>query len=89
MSDVLRTLGSFLPFRNAIEKIVLVEASPGLRETQRRVLCDEGELKVTEDGKGWKAKVKEEFGGMEVVWYEDFEMVPKGEGLYFFSFLFF
>lgn len=78
MADVLRTLGRFPEMRSAVERVYLVEASPGLREKQGRVLCGgEGIVKLG-DGSGWRGKAREEFGGMEVVWVEDFELIPKG-----------
>jgi len=81
MADVLRTLGAFPEMRRAVEKVVLLEASGGLRERQARVLYGEGsggELRRTEDGNGWWGRVKGEFGGVRVEWYEDWELVPKG-----------
>ncbi|KAF8426030.1 S-adenosyl-L-methionine-dependent methyltransferase [Tirmania nivea] len=81
MADVLRTLGAFPDMRSAVEKVVLLEASPGLRETQARMLCGDGEgdgeLRRTEDGNGWWGRVKAKLGGGRVEWYEDWELVPK------------
>ncbi|KAF8446623.1 S-adenosyl-L-methionine-dependent methyltransferase [Terfezia claveryi] len=77
MADVLRTLGAFPEMRSAVEKVVLLEASGGLRETQAKVLCGDGGLKRTEDGNGWCGSVRAELGGGKVEWYEDWELVPK------------
>ncbi|KAF8430015.1 S-adenosyl-L-methionine-dependent methyltransferase [Tirmania nivea] len=81
MADVLRTLEAFPDMRSAVEKVVLLEASPGLRETQARMLCGDGEgdggLRRTEVGNGWWGRVKAELGGGRVEWYEDWELVPK------------
>jgi len=81
MADVLRTLGAFPEMRSAVEKVVLLEASKGLRETQARVLCGDGGLRRTEDGNGWWGKAREELGGGTVEWYEDWELVPKGRDI--------
>lgn len=89
MADVLRTLRAFPDMQRAVSRVVLVEASPRLREVQRNLLCgdcgtaasggQENEAKVWEElENGWKAWAKGEFGGIEIQWYEDWDLVPKG-----------
>ena len=83
MADVLRTLNSFPDMQRAVGKVVLVEASPRLREVQRNLLCGHtpagGQENVCEElENGWKARAKEELGGVEIQWYEDWDLVPKG-----------
>lgn len=80
MADVLRTLRSFPDMQRAVSKVVLVEASPRLREAQRDLLCGNCDNTVVgeELENGWKARAKEELGGMEIQWYEDWDLVPRG-----------
>ena len=83
MADVLRTLKSFPDMQRAVSKVVLVEASPKLRETQRNLLCGNCRSAGGKGGwedleNGWKAQAKEELGGVEIQWYEDWDLVPRG-----------
>jgi NADH dehydrogenase [ubiquinone] 1 alpha subcomplex assembly factor 7 len=61
-----------------LEAVYLVEASPSLRDAQKRLLCGEAAIEKTE--LGWKSPCKY-LNGVDIVWYEDIKFVPKGNCL--------
>jgi len=76
MDDMLRTMQRFPGIAKALERVYLVEASPQLRQAQKRLLCgDEAVLEGCEVG--WKSRSK--YGGVEIVWTESIRAVPMGE----------
>ncbi|KEF59707.1 uncharacterized protein A1O9_04553 [Exophiala aquamarina CBS 119918] len=82
MSDVLRTIGQFRSFANAIQAVWLVEAGSGLRMKQKDLLCgEEAQIKeITDDtgkNKWWEATSKQ---GIPVRWVEDIVLLPKRRG---------
>ena len=53
ISDILRTIGQFPTFANAIQAVWLVEAGSGLRMKQKDLLCgEEAQMKEMADGAG-------------------------------------
>lgn len=73
MDDMLRTIRSFGDFTSAIENIYLVEASPTLRDTQKRVLCGDAAMQETSTGHQSRSKHSDK----AVVWVDDLRSVPK------------
>lgn len=79
ISDILRTIGQFRTFANAIQAVWLVEAGSGLRMKQKDLLCgEEAQMKeITDDtgkNKWWEATSKQ---GVPVRWVEDIVLLPK------------
>lgn len=74
MDDVLRTISTFKAFANSIEVVYLVEASEGLREAQKRLLCGE-EIKMEKTGMGWRCLSK--YSGIPLEWVEEINLLPK------------
>ncbi|EXJ92832.1 hypothetical protein A1O3_01386 [Capronia epimyces CBS 606.96] len=83
MSDILRTIGQFGTFAQAIQAVWLVEAGEGLRHKQKQLLCGpDAEMKEVRDPTGknvwWEATSNQ---GIPVRWVEDIVLLPKpGEG---------
>lgn len=75
MDDALRSIGNFRSMASAIDTIYLVEASPVLREAQRKTLC--GEAKMEEHTAGYQSKSKH-LPNATVVWVEDLKFIPRG-----------
>ena len=76
-ADVMRaqTLSNFGPLASAIEQIYLVEASPTLRETQRKLLC--GDEPFEKIDIGFRSRSK--YSNLPIVWCEDIRFVPNGK----------
>jgi len=74
MDDVLRTIRNFKPMAASIEAIYLVEASPVLRETQRKLLC--GFSPFEDHPKGHQSKSKH-LPGVPIIWLEDLTFKPE------------
>jgi NADH dehydrogenase [ubiquinone] 1 alpha subcomplex assembly factor 7 len=79
MSDILRTIGQFKTFSNAISAVWLVEAGEGLRKRQKDLLCGEKvEMKRRQDDSGkniwWEATSSQ---GIPVRWVEDVALLPQ------------
>lgn len=74
MDDVLRTIRNFKPMASSIETIYMVEASPVLRETQRKLLCASAPLE--DHPKGYQSKSKH-LPGVPIVWIEDLAFKPQ------------
>lgn len=83
MSDILRTIGQFTTFANAIQAVWLVEAGEALRHKQKDALCGQtAEIKEATDDTGknkwWEATSKQ---GIPVRWVEDIVLLPeRGQG---------
>ncbi|OJD16247.1 hypothetical protein AJ78_03584 [Emergomyces pasteurianus Ep9510] len=72
MGDMLRSFRNFKSFASAIEAVYLVEASPVLREVQRKLLCGDapmGEIEV-----GYKSTSIHL--GVPVIWTEHIRFLP-------------
>ena len=65
---------NFRSLASAVEQVYLVEASPALREQQKKVLCSEEPFEEVKDGVQCKSK----YLNMPVTWYEDIRFVPNG-----------
>ncbi|EXJ58251.1 hypothetical protein A1O7_05676 [Cladophialophora yegresii CBS 114405] len=83
MSDILRTVGQFKTFANAISAVWLVEAGDGLRKRQKHLLCGEtAALDEVRDASGknvWFEATSKQ--GIPVRWVEDIALLPgRGEG---------
>lgn len=67
-----QTLSSFEPLSSAVETVYLIEASPFLRETQRKLLCGpESVFEPIENGDKCTSKY-----GHPIIWYEDLRFAP-------------
>lgn len=75
MDDMLRAVRNFRAFTLSVEAIYLVEASPTLREVQRRLLC--GDKGMEETDIGFQSVCK--YFDVPVVWVEDIRLLPHGE----------
>lgn len=76
MDDILRTIAAFKECASSIEGVYLVEAGEGLREKQRRVLCEDSE-EMAKTEMGWRCVSK--YGGIPVFWVEDINLLPRDE----------
>lgn len=63
---------------SGIESIYLVEASPALREAQKRLLCGDQKMEKVENG----YKCKSKYQDLPITWYEDLRFVPSGKTFY-------
>ncbi|MCJ1464164.1 hypothetical protein MMC07_002777 [Pseudocyphellaria aurata] len=75
MDDMLRTISSFKALASSIEQIYLVEASPSLRDSQRKLLCGDAPVEQVEIGLRSKSK----YSGLPITWCEDIRFVPNGK----------
>ncbi|KAL9099674.1 MAG: hypothetical protein Q9163_004863 [Psora crenata] len=71
MDDLLR-VRNFKDLSSSIESIHLVEASPALREVQKRLLCGDAPLEHVDN----RYRSRSKYSGLPVTWYEDIRMVP-------------
>ncbi|KAK9365826.1 S-adenosyl-L-methionine-dependent methyltransferase [Lipomyces kononenkoae] len=71
MRDMLKAFQSFPPFKNTIVDICLVEASPTLRMSQQRMLCDAAATE-TEEFMSSTSRY-----GIPVKWYGNLKEVPR------------
>ena len=58
-----------------MEQVYLVEASPTLRETQRKMLCADEPFEEVENGLRCRSK----YTDLPITWYEDIRFVPNGK----------
>jgi len=72
MDDMLRTMKNFKPLASSIEAVYLVEASPSLREAQRKLLC--GDAPMTETDIGHRCISR--YAGIPIIWTENIRFVP-------------
>ncbi|KAL2834254.1 S-adenosyl-L-methionine-dependent methyltransferase [Aspergillus cavernicola] len=75
MDDMLRTFRNFKSFTSSIEAIYLVEASPTLREVQKKLLCGDAAMEETEIGHQSTSK----YFNVPVIWVEDIRLLPHEE----------
>ncbi|KAI9700741.1 MAG: hypothetical protein M1836_002110 [Candelina mexicana] len=76
MDDMLRTIHRFKALASGIGAVYLVESSPSLRETQRRLLC--GDTPMTETSDGFQSISK--YSNLPVYWRDDIRFVPSNTG---------
>ncbi|KHO00854.1 DUF185 domain-containing protein [Metarhizium album ARSEF 1941] len=73
MDDMLRTIKRFPAMRDSIESVFMVEASPELREKQKKLLC--GSDTASEDCEaGFRSA--EKYSGKPVIWAESLKSIP-------------
>lgn len=60
---------------SSIEAVYLVEASPALREAQKKLLC--GDAPMTESAIGFRSTSK--YADIPVIWTENIRFVPSGK----------
>lgn len=75
MDDMLRTIKNFKPMASSIEAVYLVEASPSLRESQKKLLC--GDNPMTETFIGYQSISK--YAKIPVIWTENIKFVPSDQ----------
>jgi NADH dehydrogenase [ubiquinone] 1 alpha subcomplex assembly factor 7 len=63
---------------SSIEAVYLVEASPDLREAQRKLLC--GDAPMTEIDIGYKSISK--YANLPIIWTENIRFVPCGKSVH-------
>ncbi|KAK4138215.1 DUF185-domain-containing protein [Trichocladium antarcticum] len=73
MDDMLRTIQRFPAMANSIDAIYMVEASPELRETQKRLLCGD-DAPMTESKVGYHSVCK--YSALPIVWTETIKSIP-------------
>jgi len=69
-----QTIRNFPPLAKAIEAVYLVEASPRLRETQRKLLCGDSPMKENELG---HESISRHSPDLKIIWTEDVRFVPR------------
>ncbi|KAI9646685.1 hypothetical protein NHQ30_004682 [Ciborinia camelliae] len=74
MDDMLRTIRNFRTMAESIEAVYMVEASPALRDAQKRLLC--GDAPMIETETGFKSTSK--YAGIPIMWTENMRFVPSG-----------
>ena len=80
MSDILRTIGQFQIFSEAISAVWLVEAGEGLRKRQKDLLCGENaDIRELSDSTGkniwWESTSRQ---AIPIRWVEDIALLPNG-----------
>lgn len=70
-----QTTTSFRSLASAVEQVYLVEASPALRDAQKKLLGVDQPFEEVQDGLRCKSK----YPGLPITWYEDIRFVPNGE----------
>jgi len=60
---------------SSIEAVYLVEASAGLREAQKKLLC--GDAPMTETSIGYQSTSK--YANIPIIWTENIRFVPSGK----------
>ncbi|EON64847.1 hypothetical protein W97_04081 [Coniosporium apollinis CBS 100218] len=75
MDDMLRTIRNFKPLASSIEAIYLVEASPSLREAQKKLLCGDAPMEEIDIGHQSTSKYSDQ---LKIIWCEDMRFIPKG-----------
>lgn len=69
-----QTIQNFKPMANSIDAVYLVEASPALREAQKKLLC--GDAPMTETSIGYQSTSK--YANLPIIWTENIRFVPSG-----------
>ena len=62
---------------SSIEAVYLVEASPALREAQKKLLC--GDAPMTETSIGHQSISK--YANLPIIWTENIRFIPSGQFL--------
>ncbi|KAF2458004.1 S-adenosyl-L-methionine-dependent methyltransferase [Lineolata rhizophorae] len=75
MDDALRTISNFKQFAHTIEAVYLIEASPALRQAQKRLLCGE-DAPMEEIDIGYRSTSKYS-PSIPIVWCEDIRLLPR------------
>ena len=78
MSDILRTIGQFKTFINAVDTVWMVEAGEGLMRKQKDLLCGEATQLVQKEDSGtaW-FEAKSIYGEVTIRWVEDIALLPQ------------
>ena len=74
MLKVKQTISNFKQLASSIGSVCLVEASPTLREAQRKLLCGDTPFENINNGERSTSKHL----GIPVTWYEDIRFIPQG-----------
>ena len=69
-----KTLRNFKKLAASVESVYLVEASPSLRDIQKKLLCGDAPMEETEIG----FTSRDKHTGLPVTWCEDIRFVPNG-----------
>lgn len=69
-----QTTTNFRSLASAVENVYLVEASPALRDAQKKLLGTDQPFEEVQDGLRCKSK----YSGLPITWYEDVRFVPNG-----------
>ena len=72
----LQAISTFKQTWSLLDTIYLVEASPTLRDKQRRLLCGDKPMIETDIGFQSHSKLST---NLKVIWVDDFRMIPKGK----------
>jgi hypothetical protein len=72
----MQTIRNFKPLADSIETIYMIEASPSLRDAQKRLLC--GDTGMEEIDIGFQSKCKY-FDNLNIIWCDDIRFIPKGQ----------
>ncbi|KAE9374748.1 DUF185-domain-containing protein [Stipitochalara longipes BDJ] len=75
MDDMLRTIRNFKPMASSIEAVYMVEASPALREAQKKLLC--GDAPMAETSIGHQSISK--YANLPIIWTENIRFVPSNQ----------
>jgi len=67
-----QTIRNFKPMVSAIDAVYMVEASPALRETQRKLLCGDNPLEDHEIGH----KCISKYANIPIIWTDNIRFVP-------------
>lgn len=59
---------------SALETVYMVEASPSLREAQKKLLCGDNPMTETKDGYSAKSK----YHDIPIAWVENLQSIPTG-----------
>jgi NADH dehydrogenase [ubiquinone] 1 alpha subcomplex assembly factor 7 len=60
---------------SSIEAVYLVEASPALRDAQKKLLC--GDATMTETPIGFQSTSK--YASLPIIWTENIRFIPSGQ----------
>ena len=75
-----QTIQNFKDMAASIEAIYMVEASPSLRDAQKKLLC--GDAPMEEIDIGFRSSCKY-LKQLRIIWCEDIRLVPKGKFVLF------
>ena len=69
-----QTVSNFKQLASSIESVYMVESSPALKETQRKLLCGDAPFDRVDDG----VRSTSKYSGVPITWCEDIRLVPNG-----------